>query len=473
MKITLTSHLDITGAPDPLLRKIRDAFTIENPRWVDNNRMSRWNGATDHWLTFYENHPGGLMIPRGAMGLILFFCKEMGVRYQIIDKRRTLPERDFTFAGILKGYQQSVTADILSRDFGVLQAPTGSGKTIMALAIIAARRQPCLIIVHSKELMDQWIERIGKFLEIPEAEIGVIGNGKRQAGEKITVGIVNSVYPAAKELKEHIGNLVIDECHRCPSRTFIDAVTAFDCQFMLGLSATPYRRDGLTKLIGWHLGRKFEVKQADLTETDIILDVEVVRRDTMFTSCYDASEEYTRVLSELTEDAARNQLIARDVIREATNGGGICLVLTDRREHCSALAALISSSVIEVAILTGDVSNGSRKTIVELLNAGSIKVLVATGQLIGEGFDCKELSTLFLATPIKFDGRLTQYLGRVLRPAPGKDKAKVYDYCDVHVGVLAASARSRQQVYRKIDGEMGAKEFSKLKGDFRAWETGK
>ena len=386
------------------------------------------------------------------MGFILFFCKEMGLRYQIIDQRRTLPERDFTFAGILKGYQQSVTADILSRDFGVLQAPTGSGKTIMALAIIAARRQPCLIIVHSKELMDQWIERIGKFLEIPEAEIGIIGNGKRQVGDKITIGIVNSVYPAAKELKEHIGNLVIDECHRCPSRTFIDAVTAFDCQFMLGLSATPYRRDGLTKLIGWHLGRKFEVKQADLTETDIILDVEVVSRETMFTSIYDASEEYTRVLSELTEDVARNQLIARDVIREAANGGGICLVLTDRREHCSALAELISPSGIEVAILTGDVSNGSRKAIVDQLNAGSIKVLVATGQLIGEGFDCKELSTLFLATPIKFDGRLTQYLGRVLRPAPGKDKAKVYDYCDVHVGVLAASARARQQVYRKIDG---------------------
>jgi len=462
MKITLTSHLDISGAPEPLLRKIRDAFTIENPRWVDNNRMSRWNGATDHWLMFYRDHAAGLIIPRGAMGIILFFCKELGVRYQIIDQRRTLPERDFTFAGILKGYQQSVTADILGRDFGVLQAPTGSGKTIMALAIIAQRRQPTLIIVHNKELLNQWVERIGKFLGIPEAEIGIIGNGKRQVGEKITVGIVNSVYPVAEELKEHIGNLVIDECHRCPSRTFIDAVTAFDCQFMLGLSATPYRRDGLTKLIGWHLGRKFEVKQADLTETDIILDVEVVRRDTMFTSCYDASEEYTRVLSELTEDAARNQLIARDVIREATNGGGICLVLTDRREHCSALAELISPSGVEVAILTGDVSNGSRKAIVDQLNAGSIKVLVATGQLIGEGFDCRELTTLFLATPIKFDGRLTQYLGRVLRPAPGKDKAKVYDYCDVHVGVLAASARARQQVYRKIDGAMGAKVFSKV-----------
>lgn len=450
MKITLSNSLRITNASEPLLRKIRDTFSIENPRWVDNDRMSRWNGGTDHWLTFYEEHTDGLTVPRGAMGLILFFCKEMGIRYQIIDQRHMLPQVGFTFNGTLKGYQQSTIVDILDRDFGFLQAPTGSGKTVMALEIIAKRRQPTLIIVHSKELMDQWIERIEQFLAIPRAEIGIIGNGKRQIGDKITVGIVNSIYHIAEEIREYIGHLVIDECHRSPSRTFTEAVTAFDCKYMLGLSATPYRRDGLTKLIGWHLGRKIEVRQADLTEADIILDVEVIIRETMFTSFYDASEEYTRVMTELTEDADRNHLITADVIREAANGGGICLVLTDRREHCNALAALISPCGTETAILTGEVSNGSRKAIVERLNAGTIKVLIATGQLIGEGFDCKEMSTLFLATPIKFDGRLTQYLGRVLRPAPGKDKAKIYDYADSAVPVLAASARARQRVYSRL-----------------------
>ena len=451
MKITVANHIDIIEPPDQLVRKICETFSIENPRWIDNDKMSRWNGATDHWLTFYENHIGGLTIPRGAMGLILFFCKEMGIRYQIEDRSRILPEVDFTFKGTLKMYQEKAVTDILGRDCGVLQAPTGSGKTVMALSIIAERRQPCLIIVHSKELMDQWVERIEQFLGIPRAEIGIIGKGKHRIGERVTVGIINSIYPIAGSLKNHFGYVVVDECHRCPSRTFTEAVTSFDCRYMLGLSATPWRRDGLTKLIGWHLGRKIEVKQADLTEEDIIIDVEVITRETMFTSFYDASEEYTHVLSELTEDADRNQLIAADVIREATNGGGICLVLTDRREHCNALAALISLCGIETAILTGEVSNGSRRTIVERLNAGTIKVLIATGQLIGEGFDCKELSTLFLATPIKFDGRLTQYLGRVLRPAPGKDKAKVYDYCDVHVGVLVASARARQRVYQQMD----------------------
>jgi superfamily II DNA or RNA helicase len=153
------------------------------------------------------------------------------------------------------------------------------------------------------------------------------------------------------------------------------------------------------------------------------------------------------MLSELTEDLSRNNLIAQDVANEATNGGGICLVLSDRKSHCEMIHSLLSRKGIKSEVLTGDLSNGDRKETVEALNSGRIKVLIATGQLIGEGFDCKELSTLFLTTPIKFDGRLLQYLGRVLRPAPGKDKARVYDYVDKFVGVLKAAAATRRRVY--------------------------
>jgi superfamily II DNA or RNA helicase len=126
----------------------------------------------------------------------------------------------------------------------------------------------------------------------------------------------------------------------------------------------------------------------------------------------------------------------------------VCLVLSDRKAHCEALQALLRRQGIEAHLLTGDLKNGDRQAVVESLNAGQVKVLVATGQLIGEGFDAKELSTLFLATPIKFSGRLLQYLGRVLRPAPGKDKARVFDYLDP-VGVLENAARARQRVYQE------------------------
>jgi superfamily II DNA or RNA helicase len=452
MKIILSNHINITGAPEPLLQKIRSTFTLENPVWLANKKMSRWQGRTDHWLTFFSNNSGGLTIPRGAMGLLLSFCNEVGVRYQIIDQRRTLPEADFTFSGILKPYQQQAATDIQSRDFNVLQAGTGTGKTVVALYAIAERKQPALIIVHNKELLNQWVDRIETFLSIPRDEIGIIGNGKMKIGERITVGIINSIYPIAGTLKDSFGHIVVDECHRCPSRSFTGAVTAFDSKFMLGLSATPYRRDGLTKLIGWYLGRKIEVKQSDLTEEDIILNVEVIIRKTALVTDYDASEEYSQMLSELTEDAGRNQLIVKDVIAEASNGGGVCLVLSDRKEHCHALQDMLSKQGMNADVLTGSVCNGERKTIVERLHAGKVKVLIATGQLIGEGFDCKGLSTLHMACPVKFSGRLIQYLGRVMRPAPGKDKATIYDYADSAVPVLAASARARQRVYRNIDG---------------------
>ena len=231
-------------------------------------------------------------------------------------------------------------------------------------------------------------------------------------------------------------------------RTFTQAVAAFDSKYMLGLSATPWRRDGLTRLIYWHLGSKVhEVRRENLVEDGHILKAEVIIRKTDFEPYHDPSEEYSLMLSELTEDPERNALIAGDVAREAANGGGVCLVLSDRKAHCEALAGMLAEYGIRAAVLTGDLSNKKRQEVIKALNSGQVKVLVATGQLIGEGFDCPELSTMFLATPIRFSGRVLQYLGRVLRPAPGKDKARVYDYLDVNVGVLINAARARARVY--------------------------
>jgi superfamily II DNA or RNA helicase len=268
-------------------------------------------------------------------------------------------------------------------------------------------------------------------------------------GKKITVGLVQSLYKCADDVAPHIGHLVVDECHRCPSRTFTEAVSAFDCHYMLGLSATPFRRDSLTRLIWWYLGDKVhQVDAAALVDAGHVLEAEVIWRETNFEPTFDPSEEYSQMLSELTQDPARNALIASDVAQEAQgNAPGVCLVLSDRVAHCKTLVELLAAHGITAAMLTGDLPATDRRKVVAALNGGGVKVLVATGQLIGEGFDCRELSTLFLATPIKFNGRLLQYLGRILRPAPGKDKARVYDYVDSQVGVLENAAQARARVY--------------------------
>jgi superfamily II DNA or RNA helicase len=157
------------------------------------------------------------------------------------------------------------------------------------------------------------------------------------------------------------------------------------------------------------------------------------------------------MLSELTADDRRNHLIASDVAHAARDSNGVCLVLSDRKAHCETLAALLRyKHGTSCELLTGDATSSQRREIHQRINGSETKVLVATGQLIGEGFDCRNLSLLFLATPIRFSGRVVQYLGRVLRPAPGKKKAIVYDYVDINVEVLKAASRSRQRVYQDL-----------------------
>jgi superfamily II DNA or RNA helicase len=277
--------------------------------------------------------------------------------------------------------------------------------------------------------------------------VGRIGGGKQIVGDKITVALVQSLYKCAPEVAPFIGNLIVDEAHRCLSRTFTEAVTAFDCRFMLGLSATPWRRDGLSRLIYWYVGDVVhQVDAAALVEAGHVLEAEVVWRKTDFEPTLDPSTEYSKMLSELTRDPARNALIADDVAREAGNGGGVLLVLSDRKAHCETLVELLEDRGVKAHLLTGDLGNGERQAVVAALNGGGVKVLVATGQLIGEGFDCRELSTLFLATPIRFSGRLLQCLGRILRPMGGKE-ARVFDFVDSRVGVLEHAVRERARVY--------------------------
>jgi superfamily II DNA or RNA helicase len=179
-----------------------------------------------------------------------------------------------------------------------------------------------------------------------------------------------------------------------------------------------------------------------------VLDAEVIMRETDFKPYFDPVTEYSRMLSELTADDARNRLIAADVAREAAGTGGTILVLSDRRRHCEVLQGLLRlGHGVPAEKLTGDMPAADRQALLERINRGEVRVVVATGQLVGEGFDCRNLSSLFLATPIRFSGRVIQYLGRVLRPAPGKQKARVFDYLDARVDVLVAAARARRRVY--------------------------
>jgi superfamily II DNA or RNA helicase len=449
MNIILINNLRLSHVPPKLYAILLERLECTNPKWIENARMNRWNRGTPKTLKFYDKIKDGLWVPRGYMRQLILLCRRHKIEYQILDKRRILKKAGFSFTGRLKPFQKTAVDRMLSKEFGTLSSPTGSGKTVMALYIIAKRNQPALIVVHTRELAIQWIERIETFLKIPAAKVGFIGSGKKQIGGKITVALVQSLYKCASEVSRHIGNLVVDECHRAPSRTFTEAVTEFDSKYMLGLSATPYRRDKLSKLIFWHVGDvHHEIDKNHLIETGDVLPVKVITRETDFKPYFDPVSQYSKMLLELTMNDKRNHLIAADVAEETQKGGGVCLVLSDRKKHCETLQSLLKYKYkISSELLTGSLSAGHRQKVIDRLNKGEVKVLIATGQLIGEGFDCKDLATLFLATPIRFSGRVIQYLGRILRPAPGKEKARLFDYVDLNVDTLKNAAKARQKVY--------------------------
>ena len=433
----ISNQVLLTNPPPALVQELYAAFSVENPAYADAERLGRATCNLDQWLRFCEVVSNILVLPRGAARFIHDRACQYG-EVGIVDERLALSEIDLSFDGQLRPYQQQAVAGVLSKDFGVLEAGTGSGKTIMALSITAARKQPTLILVHTKELLHQWQDRIRQFLNI---EAGLVGDGKFNV-QPVTVGIVNSVRANLEKLVPLFGHVIVDECHRVPSTMFTETVKAFPAKYLLGLSATPYRRDGLDKLIGWFIGNhKTTVDRATLREVGAVLRPKIVTRETRFD--YWFNDDYSRMLSAIAGDQDRNRLIAADV-REQSAKGGLSLVVSDRTEHLKALAAMVK--VDGSAVLTGKTPAKERKRIVADLQEGKIKTLFSTLSLIGEGFDCPAMDALFLASPIKFSGRLTQTVGRVLRPSEGKVPV-VFDYVDSRVGLLAYQAKARRKVY--------------------------
>lgn len=443
-KLRVAERTELVNTPERLRRYIRKAMTLDNPEFVEAEKHGRFTGHLDRHILLYEETADGIFFPRGWTRNCIELLEQNGVPVEIEDNRRTLQPVEFLFQGSLRDYQDRAVRDVCKRDFGVLEAATGSGKTITAFAVIAQRGQPTLILVHTKELLHQWAAKIRQFFGI---EPGLIGDGKHSIGP-VTVAIVNTARKHLDELPHHFGHLIVDEAHRAPSSMFREVVTAFGCRYMLGLTATPYRRDGLGKLVFLTLGdRTHKVDPDELRKDGAVLSPEVVRRETGF--CYFYQDDYQGMLTALVEDQERNEQIADDVIQEAAGNRSTCLVVSDRVAHCETLAAMLRDRGAEVRTLTGQTPRKQREKVVEEVQSGEVNVLLSTMQLLGEGFDCAGLSALFLATPVKFKGRLFQVVGRILRPADGK-RPVVFDYVDSKVGVLKAQAMSRAKALAEV-----------------------
>jgi superfamily II DNA or RNA helicase len=448
LSLTVSSDCLLQGIDTEVEQELKKLLTIDNPKYLSAKRYGRWIGKRlKPTLQYYEAVPGGLRFPRGFSNQAILVCREhMGRSPEIIDHRRRLPEADFIFSGSLRPYQQEAVASGLKRTFGVIEAGTGSGKTIIALALVAARKQPVLVVVHSKELLYQWQERAAEFLGCP---VGLVGDGHFVI-EPFTVAIVNSARRHVERLVPHFGHLIVDECHRVPAALFTEVVAHFDSHYLLGLSATAFRSDdGFTRLIYYFMGDSIhKVDQDELKMSGAILKPRLTRRETPFTFHYRG--DYQALIRALTSHQGRNLQIIEDICATVRDqAAGTALVVSDRVGHCEIFSEQLAARGLRVELLTGQISQERRSAIVAAVQNGELQVLVATLQLIGEGFDCPGLSSLFLTTPITFEGRLLQVIGRILRPAANK-QARVFDYVDQAVPVLRRSANARGKVLAQL-----------------------
>ena len=443
--LTVDRECRLSNAPPNLAAAIRAELTIDNPKYQAAKQFGRWIGKKiKPQLFFYREAEANLFFPRGfGNQAVRLGRRETGQSLEIVDTRRLLPPIELSFSGKLRDYQKAAVAAVLAHSFGVLEAGTGSGKTVMALAVIAHRRQPTLIIVHSKELMHQWRTRIEQFLGL---KAGLAGDGLFDI-QPVTVAIVNTAKKHLDTLPAQFGQIVVDECHRVPASLFTDVVAAFDCQYMLGLSATAFRReDGMTRLISIYMGdRVHTVDGRMLAASGAVVRPVLEQRPTAF--AYGYQGEYAKLIKSLAGNEMRNRQIVGDMLALIRQGHqGTILAVSDRVAHCQALADLLADQGVSAPVLTGQSPPEERAKIVADVLSGQLVILVATLQLIGEGFDCPGLSTLVLATPIKFEGRLLQVVGRIMRPAEGK-QARVIDYVDERIPVLRRSAAARRAVF--------------------------
>jgi len=218
--------------------------------------MGRSTYNLKKYFRLFEETSDGVIIPRGFVATLVSFCKHENLSFKIIDNRKKLDFIEFDSEIELLPHQESAIEKTLDKDFGVIVSPPGSGKTIIGLEIIAQKRQPALIIVHRKQLFDQWIDRIQSFLKIPKKEIGKIGNQKFKVGKEITVAMIQSLSrnDAIDKISNCFGTIIVDECHHIPAKSFREAIVNFNSFYLYGLTATPKRKNNDEKLIYVYIG---------------------------------------------------------------------------------------------------------------------------------------------------------------------------------------------------------------------------
>lgn len=453
--------IDTTESPAAAVAAFKHAASIASPRFYEMQRLRKSTWGIPRCIQGYDVLlDGSLVLPRGLRHTVSSLVTAAGSKLAVVDARDAGSEISVAFSGVLRDPQAEAVGELLAHDDGILVAPPGSGKTVMACAVIAERSVSTAVLVDRKALADQWRDRVTQFLGVKP---GQLGGGRTKLTGQVDIVMLPTLARRddVTDVLAGYGQVIADECHHVAAAVYEHSVKRIAAQFWLGLTATPKRRDGLGELVAWQLGpirhefdqsgrrtlfdagdgpdlrRELHVHETDFAVPDIDLD---------------DPGALAQIHGRLAVDVARNNVIAADVAA-ALSIGRNCLVLTRRIAHVDALAQMLSSQGHSPIVLVGGMSVADRRAaIARLAEAGNDDgiLVIGTTPFIGEGFDVPALDTLFLAAPLSYDGLLVQCAGRVLRPAAGKEVVVVHDYHDTHVPVLAASLARRMPGYRAL-----------------------
>ena len=462
-------YVDALNLQPRLQNQIRALAAFDNPVFYKNKRLGYSNYYNFSTVYLGEDTEGYIKIPRGLLETLTQKCEQAGIVYDVEDHREKGRPIRVSFRGELREQQKPAAESLLSGDTGVLSAATAFGKTVVCSYLIARRRVNTLILLESTDLISQWEEELNRFLKIDEdapeyrtktgrvkkrdSVIGTLKGGRDTLTGIIDIAMIGSLYKKGEfhERLNSYGMVIMDECHHAASATAQEILKKVNARYVYGVSATPVRSDSLEKINFFLLGpvrHKYTALERTAEQGIDYLVYPRYTRTVDFSNKTDTNAAYALI----SENADRNRQIAED-IRACVKTGRNPVILTRYKEQARLIYGQVQDDADAVFLLYGDQSAKENEEVrrrLKELPPEKTMILIATGQKIGEGFDCPRLDTLMLAAPVSFAGRLEQYVGRLSREYGGKKRVVVYDYIDAHIPVFEGMYRKRLKTYKKI-----------------------
>ncbi|HVT89497.1 MAG TPA: DEAD/DEAH box helicase family protein [Tepidisphaeraceae bacterium] len=460
MELVLGNEVFIAkeALPPSLRNELVRLAAFQNPEFYKAQAMRLSTYDKPRIIGCAEDHGQHIGLPRGCLDDVRQLLSDLKIKPLIRDERCNGKPIELEFHGELRAEQQAAANAMVAHDIGVLSATTAFGKTVVAAWLIAKRRVNTLVLVHRRQLQQQWVERLASFLNIPPKQIGRVGGGKRKPTEVIDVALIQSLVRkgVVDDLVGRYGHVIVDECHHLSASSFEQVARQVKAKFVTGLSATVTRKDGHHPIIFMQCGPVRHRVNAKEQAAARPFEHTVVIRPTSFRPSApadsDVRKQFHQLYGELVADDARNQIICEDICA-AVREGRFPLVLTERNEHLDSLIRRIDKVIQHTLVLRGGMSTRELATQAEHMAAipeSEPRVLLATGKFVGEGFDDARLDTLFLTLPVSWRGTIAQYAGRLHRLHDRKREVRVYDYADLNVPMLSRMFDRRCRGYEAI-----------------------